>query len=318
MKVLMFGRGPISSVYGWALAQAGHDVELYVRPGRSAAYGDAINLDLVDTRRRPWGERVVEAWPVRYREDLPPDHGFDLIVVSVAHDKLAEAASFLAPRIGAATVLIFGNIWVEPLDAIKPLPPEQVAWGFPGSGGGFGADGVLRAVLTTSVVFGTLGETQTSTQREQDARQAFRSAGLKIKERPDFRSWLWIHFIFDAGLHSQGVRVGALADLVGAAHDLREALLTARELLPLLVARGVDLRKHRSAVLPLRAPTWLTAAVLSWVLTHVALARASFEVHWDRDAKEPRAICRDALAEARRRGVAAARLEAAEPYFKGM
>src|SRR5215469_5115491 len=100
VKILMFGRGVIATVYGWALQQAGHDVEFYVRPGRAAAYGEVIDLDLLDARRRPWGQRVVRRWPVRYREKLAPDHDFDLIVLSVQHYRLAEAAAFLAPRVG--------------------------------------------------------------------------------------------------------------------------------------------------------------------------------------------------------------------------
>jgi len=55
VKILMFGRGVIATVYGWALQQAGHDVEFYVRPGRAATYGDAVDLDLLDARRRVWG-----------------------------------------------------------------------------------------------------------------------------------------------------------------------------------------------------------------------------------------------------------------------
>jgi 2-dehydropantoate 2-reductase len=85
--------------------------------------------------------------------------------------------------------------------------------------------------------------------------------------------------------------------------------------LPLLEARGVDLRRHRGAVLPFRAPTWLTAPVLAWVLAHVPLARASLEAQTDPEAQEPREICRDTLAEARRLGIKVPRLEAAEPYF---
>jgi len=60
--------------------------------------------------------------------------------------------------------------------------------------------------------------------------------------------------VSDAGLHSQGLRLGSLAKLVGATGDLRKALLTSRELLPLLEARGVDPRRHRGGVLPFRAP----------------------------------------------------------------
>ena len=313
MKILMFGRGVIATVYGWALQQAGHDVECYVRPGRAATYGDAVDLDLFDARRRVWGQRVVEKWPVRYREALEPDHDFDLIVLSVPHHRLAGATAFLAPRVGQATVLIFGNIWTEPLAAIGALPLDQIAWGFPQAGGGFGADGVLHGALLRSVIFGTLG--QPPTDRERAVRQAFREAGLRVKEQPDFRGWLWVHFVSDAGLFSQGLRLGSVSKLAGATGDLREALLAGRELLPLLQARGLDLRRHRGGVLLFRAPTWLMAPMLAWLTAHVAPARVSLTAHSDPDAEEPREVCRDTLAEARRLGISVPRLEAVEPNF---
>ena len=86
-----------------------------------------MDLDLLDTRRRVWGQRVVEQWLVRYREALEPDHDFDLIVLSVPHHGLAEATAFLSPRVGQATVLVFGNIWTEPPAAIGALPDDQIA-----------------------------------------------------------------------------------------------------------------------------------------------------------------------------------------------
>ncbi|ROO51133.1 ketopantoate reductase [Micromonospora sp. Llam0] len=311
MKILMFGRGVVATICGWAL-EAGHDVEFYVRPGRAAAYGGAVDLDLLDSRRRIWGKRVARTWPVRYREELTPDHDFDLIVLSVPHHRLAAAADFLAPRVGTATVLILGNIWAEPLAAIGALPVDRVAWGFPPAGGSFGQDGVLRGILLPSVLFGTLDRPPTT--REQAVRQAFRDAGFRPREQPDFRGWVWIHFVLDAGLHAQGLRLGSLAKLAGSTGDLRAALRVSRELLPLLEARGVDLRRHRGSML-LRAPTWSTAAALAWLTTHFPPARVGFEAHDDPDAEEPREVCRDTLAEARRLGIAAPRLAAAEPYF---
>ncbi|MFD4639977.1 ketopantoate reductase family protein [Lentzea sp. NPDC058436] len=309
MKILMFGRGVIATAYGWALERAGHDVEFYVRPGRAAEYGGTTSLDMVDARRRPWGRRVVEQWPVRLREELPPDHDFDLIVLSVSHHRLTEAVSFLASRVGNATVLVFGNIWSEPLDAIGALPVDRVAWGFPQTGGGFGDDGVLRATMMGSVLFGTVGP---QSDRERAVRRVFGEAGFRIREEPDFRGWLLTHFVSDAGLHSQGLKLGSLADLAGRRGDWREALLTGRELLPLLEARGVDLRRR---ALLFRAPIWLTAAVMAWVTAHFPPARKNFAAHSDPTAEEPRAICRDTLAEARRLGVPVPRLEAAEPSF---
>jgi 2-dehydropantoate 2-reductase len=313
MKILMFGRGPIAAVHGWALERAGHDVEFYVRPGRAATYGPAIELDLLDARKRPWGRRVVETWPVRYREELPPDHGYDLIVLSVLPHNLPEAAEFLAPRVGGATVLVFGNIWDEPLDAIGALPVEQVAWGFPQAGGGFDDDGVLRGAMLPSVVLGTID--RAPTDRERAVREVFRAARFRVQERPDFRSWLWVHYVSTAGLLAQAQRVGSMAELVGAWRELRAAMLTTRELLPLLEARGIDLRRHRATVLAFRAPAAVTGGLLALLTRYVPLLRVNFASHSDPDAREPREVCQDVLAEARRLGVATPRLAASEPYF---
>ncbi|UQU66544.1 ketopantoate reductase [Couchioplanes caeruleus] len=311
MKILMFGRGVIAAAYGWALERAGHEVEFYVRPGRAATYGNVIDLELLDARRRWRGQRVTEKWPVRYRESLEPDHDFDLIVLSVQHHDFAEAASFLGPRVGDATVLVFNNLWVEPPAAIGALPAEQVAWGFPGAGGGFGDDGVLRAALLPLVYFGTLDGPPT--ERQQAVRAAFRQAGFKLRESADFRGWLWIHFVQNAGLHTQSLKLGSLTGLAGEPRHVREAILATRELLPLLEARGVDLRQHRGELLPFTAPVWLTAPALAWLFAHFPPMRTVMEAH--ANPEELRSVCRDTLAEARRLGVSAPRLEAAERYF---
>lgn len=313
MKILMFGRGVIATIYGWALEQAGHEVEFYVRPGRAATYGEAVDLDLIDARRSLRGRQIERAWPVRYRETLEPDHDFDLIVLSVAHYRLPEAAAFLAPRIGRATVLVLSNLWAEPLEAVAPLPTERLAWGFPQAGGGLSEHGVLRGVLLRSIVLGTLDGRVTPRGRE--VRETFQQAGFRISEQPDITGWLWIHFAANAGIHAQGLKAGTLSELVGSAGGLREALLTTRELLPLLAARGVDLRRHRRSTLPYRLPAGPTAAAFAWATTHIRAAGRSLGAQTDSTAEEPRAVCRDALATARRLGVATPRLEAEEQRF---
>lgn len=307
----MFGRGVISAAYGWALERAGHHVEFYVRPGRATAYGKSIELDLMDARRWPWGKRVVESWPVRYREALEPDHDFDLIVLSVQHYSFAQAVAFLGPRVGGATVLVFNNLWVEPPAATEQLPADQVAWGFPGAGGGFGDDGVLRGAVLPAVFFGTLDRPQT--ERERAVRRVFRESGFRIAENSDFRGWLFIHFVQNAGLHTQSLKLGSLSRLKTG--DVREAILAIRELLPLVEARGVDLRRHRIDLAPFAAPVWLAAPVLATVFARFPPTRRVMQAH--ANLEELRAVCRDTLAEARRLGVEVPRLEAAEPYFTG-
>lgn len=313
MRILMFGRGVIATLYGWALAGAGHHVEFYVRPGRASAYGDSVDLEILDSRRSGRGGLAEESWRPRYRESLSVGHGFDLIVVSVPHHRLPEAIEFLSPRIGTATVLMFSNMWEEPLRTVAPLPLDQLVWGFPQGGGGFDDEGVLRAALLPSVLFGRFH--RELTPRETAVRTAFRQAGLRPHEQSDFRGWLLLHTIVDASLYSQALQCGALAGLAGDTAGLRQAMLVGRELLPLATARGVDLRKHPLTALQLRSPSWLPAMMLSTATRHIPAARRSFEAHADPDAEEPRAVCRDVLAEADRLGIAVPRLSAAMSRF---
>ena len=74
------------------------------------------------------------------------------------------------------------------------------------------------------------------------------------------RGWLWLHFIADAGMFAQALRSGSLANMIGDRRAFRDAFLTTRELLPILEARGVDLRRHRSAMLPFRLPRLVATA----------------------------------------------------------
>lgn len=50
MKILMFGRGVIATIYAWVLEKAGNKVEFYVRPGRAAQYGPSVDFELLDGR----------------------------------------------------------------------------------------------------------------------------------------------------------------------------------------------------------------------------------------------------------------------------
>lgn len=305
MRVLMFGRGVIATIYGWTLSAAGHDVEFYVRPGRAVDGAGEVQMDLIDARRNPLGRRVSERFATTLRDSFTAADEFDLIVLSVGHHRLAEAAEFLAPRLDGATVLVFGNVWEEPLAAVAPLPPDRLVFGFPMAGGGFGQDGVLHGALMRRVIVGTAGASPSP--REQEVRELFTRAGLAVREETDMRGWLWLHFVSDAGMFAQAQRSGGMPNMIGDRRALRDAFLTGRELVPLLAARGVDLRRHRGALLPLRRPR-LVAALSAAATALVPMARVSLAAHTDPNAAEPRAVLDDTRREARRLGIAAPRL----------
>lgn len=307
MKILMFGRGTIATQYGWVFEKAGHTVEFYVRPGRAVQYGPTVRLDLIDARKGGKGVVVQETWPVVLREELGADHDYDLIIVSVNLGAFPEAARFLGSRVGKATVLVFNNLWTDAQAAIAPLPQDQVVWGFPGAGGGYNPEGVLRGGLMKLVFFGTMGKTQTD--RDREVRALFTSSGFQVSEQRNFGDWLWHHYALDAAIMSQLLKAGGVEALTSSSSHLAHVVLNLRELFPLLRARGVKL--GLTATLPFFLPAGLLGLAMKAVLAPGTLAREILDRGMASAATshEMKVYPKDVLEEARRLEVKVPRLE---------
>lgn len=315
MKVLMFGRGVISTLYGWALEKAGNDVDFYVRPGRAADFGDSVDLDIRDGRASQKGTPVTGSWPITLREDLTADHDYDLIVVSVNHDQLETVVDFLSTRTGNATALIFNNVWAEPAAAVKSLPHDQVVWGFPGGGGGFSGN-TLRGGFLKSVFLGDI-DGSSRTERHRAVSDLFTTAGFSVSHVADFRSWLWFHFILDAAIMVGWLRMGSFGALVRSRPALAEVVRLVREMTPVLTAKGGSSKLGTAAVK--YVPTGVFAFAMSKMLagdtvSAFLMRQAEDTGHIDFAAKA--IYPRDVLADARRLGVTVPKLEENEPAFE--
>jgi 2-dehydropantoate 2-reductase len=316
MKILIFGRGVIGTIYGWALAKAGHSVEFYVRPGRAAQYGPTVTLNLLDARTRIQGVQVDETMSMQFVETIPTDHTYDLIVLSIQQHQFPEVAGFLAERVGEATVLIFQYFWNDPQAEASALPANQLVWGFPSAGGGFGDDGVLTGSLLKSVLFDPFGARGATapTPRELAVRALFKDSGFGIQEQPDFRGWVWLHYLINAGLLGEALKAGSLARVIESYDHLYQAVLNVRELLPILTARGVDLKRHAADVMLFRLPPRLAALIFRLVFKLSAVARVNAQnaVGGETLARALRPVRQDMLDEAQKFGIAVPRLAALE------
>lgn len=296
MKILMFGRGVISTQYGWAFERAGHSVTFYVRPGRKKEYGSAIALNILDARKKIKGVSVKETWPVIFIDDLKADHDYDLIVVSVQHYHFKEVAGFLSDKAGKATLLIFNNFWEEPLEQAADLPADQLVWGFPQAGGGFDDKDVLNGSLLGMVNIGTFGKEQI--QRGVAVMDLFKSSGFKIREIKDFRSWLFSHFVFNAALHLENLRsstgMASLIDMRTIAY-WKHVILNGKELLPLLQARNVDV-KASSELKAFNLPPWLLSFIMKSVIRFLPSVKRIFTGH--SNTYELQSYCRDVFLKA--------------------
>ena len=293
MRILVFGRGVISTQYAWAFEKAGHTVAFYVRPGRTQEYGSAIALNILDARKKIKGAPVRETWPVTFVENLDTAHDYDLIFVSVQHYRINEAVEFLSDKIGGATLLFFNNFWEEPLEQTKGLPAAQLVWGFPQAGGGFDKSGVLKGTMFGGVYMGAFGGEPT--ERKTAVTDLFKSAGFKIKELKDFRSWLFSHFVFNAALHLENLKSEAgMASLenLGTIRFWKAVTLNGKELLPLLIARNVDL-KASSELKAFGLPPRLLGFVMNAVIKLLPSVKLIFTSH--ANYSELQSFCRDVL-----------------------
>jgi 2-dehydropantoate 2-reductase len=310
MKILIIGRGVISTQYGWALEQAGNEVTFYVRPGRINQYGDIVNLKILDGRENKKGDLVNKSWKIKMIEELSSNHDFDLIMISVNHNQLSNIINWLEPLVNNSTVLMFNNIIDEPLNSIGSIPKEQVVWGFPGAGGAFINQNTLDGGVMKNIFMGNIDNT-TNKNRYDIVTRLFKNAGFGISENKDMRNWLWFHFISNASMMAAASKVGSLNNLFDSTSALKDFALNLRELIPLMRAKGSKVSAITNIAVNL--PAGLVAFAMKLALAKGNLPREimrSASGSENLKAESNVIFVRDTLAEARRLGISIPRLEA--------
>lgn len=317
MKILMIGRGVISTQYGWALEQAGNEVTFYVRPGRINQYGDIVNLKILDGRENKKGDLVNKSWKIKMIEELSSNHDFDLIMISVNHNQLNNIINWLEPLVSNSTVLIFNNIFDEPLNSIGLIPKEQVVWGFPAAGGSFINQNTLEGGLMKNIFMGSMDNT-TDKNRYDIVTRLFKNAGFGISEKEDMRNWLWFHFITNASLMAAASKVGSLNVLFDSTSALKDSILILRELIPLMRAKSSKVSSIINIAVNL--PAGLLAFVMKLALAKGQLPREMMRSAIGSEnlkAESNVIFVRDTHVEARRLGIYLPRLESLDsPIYK--
>lgn len=274
MKLLVIGRGVISTQYAWALEKSGSEVNFFVRPGKSDKYGTSVNLDIIDGRKKRKERSINEEWPIVFVEEIPQNHDYDLIFVSVNHYQLDSVIKLVEKKLGDATLLIFNNIWVDPLKATRTLPTDQIVWGFPGGGGGFTSKNTIKGGFMKLLYMGSIDNTS-DPERYKTVRNLFKNSGFSISEKKDFRSWLWMHFIINSGLATQALKAGGHDKVFDSKPDLKESILLSKEQIALVKMKGgkVDLANR----ILFSLPTSLLATIMKFAMAKGTIARDIME-----------------------------------------
>jgi 2-dehydropantoate 2-reductase len=129
MKILVYGAGPLGSLFAARLHEAGHAVSLLARGQRLADLHEH-GLVLVDTQT---GERTIT--PVQIVEQLGADDAYDLVLVIMRKNKALEILPVLAANRHTPDILFLMNNAAGPQELVEALGRERVMIGFPMAAG---------------------------------------------------------------------------------------------------------------------------------------------------------------------------------------
>jgi 2-dehydropantoate 2-reductase len=120
--------------------------------------------------------------------------------------------------------------------------------------------------------------------------ELLKDADIKIETPYDIIEWIWLHMAINAGVTSTAAKCGVIentADLATRLMDnskaLSEAVLTIRETLSIVKARGVQLKNYNSELLPYKIPSWIAGKFMKKLFGGNELTRRIMLLHSDID-----------------------------------
>ena len=191
MRTLIFGAGPIGSLYAHFLGLAGKDITILAR-GARYDFIKANGLVLVDEIAGTTGSSKV-----RVVDELKSDDQYDLVVVLVRKNKLPPVFEILQANANIGNILFMGNNALGFDEYLQYLPQEKVLFGFPGAGGGISehvlhyADREKAGGKRKSITIGEIdGETH---ERTRAVKSLFETSGVPVEVAGDIDAWLKYH-----------------------------------------------------------------------------------------------------------------------------
>ncbi len=129
MKILIFGAGPMGSLYAARLFEAGHDITVLDRGERL----DELRRHGVVLEDAHSGRREIFSIPVV--DELKEDDAYDLVMVIMRKNQALEILPVLGKNRHAHTFLFLMNNAAGPAELIDALGSKRVMVGLPSSGG---------------------------------------------------------------------------------------------------------------------------------------------------------------------------------------
>ena len=237
MKILIYGAGPLGSLFAARLIQAGHDVSLLARGQRLKdlqEHGIIIEDSVT-------GEQ--EQTPVNTVETLLPDDDYELVMVVMRKNQALQILPTLSANKVVPTFLFMMNDMAGPGLKLKALGSSRLMRGFP-LPGGMRAGPVVRIVPDMEnrpweLPIGEVdGRVTARTRRVAAVLESMR--GFTVDIRKDMDAWLKCHVALVIPLASAFYAAGGEKDrFLGTRDALLLGIRAQKEALRALRKTGV-------------------------------------------------------------------------------
>lgn len=252
MRFLIIGAGNIGSLYAGKLAQSGQDVTVLAIGARLEEL-QRRGIELEDAAS---GERTQSS--VRVVDRLAPEDEYDVVLVVLPKQSVAEVLPALAANRGTPSVMFFGNNAAGPDAMVDALGRDRVLFGFPGASG-VPRDGAVRYVITSAREQPTtLGELDGSkSKRILAIASALEAAGFPVSVSTNIDAWLKTHVAKILPMVCALFQAGGRPEQLAADDEaLRLMLRAIREGFQVLRANGVPITPSNHRVFEW-LPDWL-------------------------------------------------------------
>jgi len=266
VRFLVIGAGNIGSLYAAKLAQSGQEVTVLARGARL----EQIRRHGIELEDAVSGERTRT--PLRVVNRLDPADEYDVVLVILPKQNIAEVLPVLAANERTPSVMFFGNNAAGPAAMTDALGHHRVLLGFPGAAA-VPHEGAIRYVITSAREQPTtLGELDGSkSARIVSIASALEESGFPVSVSTNIDAWLKTHVakilpsvcaLFQAG--------GRPEQLAADDEALRLMSRAIREGFQVLRAIGVPITPRNHRVLE-----WLPESVLLFAMRRMVSAETA-------------------------------------------
>ena len=194
MKILIFGAGPLGSLYAYLLHKAGKDVTILAR-NEHYKFLKENGIVLVNEFTQ---KKIIEK--VNVVDSLSEQDSYELVIVLMRKNSIKNVLPILSKNKKIPNILFMGNNTLGFDEYLNYLPKEKILFGFPG-GGGSRINHIVHYIDTEKpngkrlpITIGEIdGETRDRTKQIQNL---FETSGVPVNIVDDMDGWLKYHVAF--------------------------------------------------------------------------------------------------------------------------